>query len=84
MTPLSQLLLLPLLAVASAKPRPHRRPPAASLRRRPRRGPHHTVLLTNQTEKGGRLSMVDIYYDWLRRRYLNVLRSRLWDTRSRS
>ncbi|TVU41272.1 hypothetical protein EJB05_14775, partial [Eragrostis curvula] len=37
----------------------------------------HAVLLTNITESGGRLELIELYYDWPRGRNLNVVRGQL-------
>lgn len=37
----------------------------------------HAVLLTNLTESGGQLEVIDVYYDWPRGRSLNVVRGQL-------
>ncbi|CAN6165426.1 unnamed protein product [Urochloa humidicola] len=37
----------------------------------------HAVVFTNLTESGGRLQLVDLYYDWPRGRNLNLIRNQL-------
>ncbi|KAL6880693.1 hypothetical protein ACP4OV_012258 [Aristida adscensionis] len=37
----------------------------------------HAVLFTNLTKKGGRLQLVDLYYDWPGGRNLNLIRDQL-------
>ncbi|CAL5066659.1 unnamed protein product [Urochloa decumbens] len=37
----------------------------------------HAVMFTNLTESGGRLQLVDLYYDWPRGRNLNLIRNQL-------
>ncbi|XP_044951502.1 uncharacterized protein At4g14100-like [Hordeum vulgare subsp. vulgare] len=81
------LLLLPLLAVA-AEAVPHTltqpsnsNPAAAGGGAPPTPTPwpeqFHAVMFTNLTESGGRLQLIDLYYDWPRGRNLNLIRSQL-------
>ncbi|NP_001143658.1 uncharacterized protein LOC100276381 precursor [Zea mays] len=37
----------------------------------------HAVVFTNLTESGGRLQLIDLYYDWPRGRNLNLIRDQL-------
>lgn len=37
----------------------------------------HAVVFTNLTESGGRLQLIDLYYDWPRGRDLNIVRDQL-------
>ncbi|KAG8080976.1 hypothetical protein GUJ93_ZPchr0007g3715 [Zizania palustris] len=37
----------------------------------------HAVVFTNLTESGGRLQLIDLYYDWPRGRNLNIIRNQL-------
>ncbi|KAL6880692.1 hypothetical protein ACP4OV_012257 [Aristida adscensionis] len=75
--PVPLLLLLPilLLAVAAA----HDAAPTAPGPPVPTPWPEqfHAVVLTNLTERGGRLQLIDLYYDWPRGRNLNVVRDQL-------
>jgi hypothetical protein len=76
--PPPQLLLLPLLlAAASAKTTPASDSGGPPPTPTPWPEQYHAVVLTNHTERGGRLELVDIYYDWPRGRTLNVLRDQL-------
>ncbi|GJN10020.1 hypothetical protein PR202_ga28079 [Eleusine coracana subsp. coracana] len=75
MPPMDQLLLLPLFLVLAANN------VAAGVGPRPVPMPwpeqFHAVLLTNFSASGGRLELIDVYYDWPRGRSLNVVRGQL-------
>ena len=81
------LLLLPLLAVAAEAV-----PPTPTARSNPAAAgggagappvptpwpeQFHAVMFTNLTESGGRLQLIDLYYDWPRGRNLNLIRNQL-------
>lgn len=83
--PLLLLLLLPLLAVAAEAVAPTLTPPsnpaAAGGGAPPVPTPwpeqFHAVMFTNLTESGGRLQLIDLYYDWPRGRNLNLIHNQL-------
>jgi hypothetical protein len=75
MPPLQLLLLLAAVAAANAPPSVAGGPPPPTPTPWPEQ--YHAVLLTNYTESGGRLELVDVYYDWPRGRTLNILRAQL-------
>jgi hypothetical protein len=64
MPPLQLLLLLAAVAAANAPPAVAGGPPPPTPTPWPEQ--YHAVLLTNYTESGGRLELVDVYYDWPR------------------
>ncbi|CAL5008274.1 unnamed protein product [Urochloa decumbens] len=72
---MSPLLLLSFLLAGTAAASPSPPPPV------PPRWPeqYHAVLVTNQTDRGGRLRQIGIYYDWPRGRALNYVRDQLSD-----
>ena len=72
------LLLLLLLAAAvpaNASAAAAEPPPASAMAQWPEQ--YHAVVLTNLTARGGRLQVIDIYYDWPRGRDLNLVRLQL-------
>jgi len=72
------LLLLLLLAAAvpaNASAAAAEPPPASAMAPWPEQ--YHAVVLTNLTARGGRLQVIDIYYDWPRGRDLNLVRLQL-------
>jgi len=74
------LLLLLLLAAAvpaNASAAAAEPPPASAMAPWPEQ--YHAVVLTNLTARGGRLQVIDIYYDWPRGRDLNLVRLQLPD-----
>lgn len=71
--PPPQLLLLLALAAVAAAGSARTNPPTPT----PWPEQYHAVVLTNHTERGGRLEVVDIYYDWPRGGSLNILRGQL-------
>ncbi|KQK20500.1 uncharacterized protein At4g14100 [Brachypodium distachyon] len=78
--PAPLLLLLPLLAITAGAALSN---PAATTTEAPPPVPtpwpeqFHAVMFTNLTESGGRLQLIDLYYDWPRGRNLNLIRSQL-------
>ncbi|GJN24784.1 hypothetical protein PR202_gb12547 [Eleusine coracana subsp. coracana] len=83
MAPPHQLLLLPLLLAAAVASAAYARTTLPSttdvLPRAPTPWPEqfHAVMFTNLTESGGRLQLIDLYYDWPRGRNLNLIRDQL-------
>ncbi|PUZ68786.1 hypothetical protein GQ55_2G056500 [Panicum hallii var. hallii] len=73
------LLLLPFLlaAAANASAADAEPPPAAAMAPWPEQ--FHAVVVTNLTARGGRLEVIDLYYDWPRGRDLNLVRLQLPD-----
>ncbi|KAF0908863.1 hypothetical protein E2562_028744 [Oryza meyeriana var. granulata] len=68
------LLLLPLLLAAAAASDSGGAPPPTPT---PWPEQFHAVIITNLTESGGRLQLIDLYYDWPRGRNLNLIRGQL-------
>jgi hypothetical protein len=79
--PPPQLLLLPLLVAAVAAANSKTTWPSSSGGPPPVPTPwpeqFHAVMFTNLTESGGRLQLVDLYYDWPGGRNLNLIRNQL-------
>ncbi|XP_012698781.1 uncharacterized protein At4g14100 [Setaria italica] len=84
------LMLLPLLLAASsfAAANAKATPPSATAAAGARAGSpapvptpwpeqFHAVIFTNLTESGGRLQLIDIYYDWPKGRNLNLIHNQL-------
>ncbi|XP_062188922.1 uncharacterized protein At4g14100-like [Phragmites australis] len=72
-TPMPSLLLLLPLLLAATTTNAKVTPPVPT----PWPEQFHAVVFTNHTESGGRLQLIDLYYDWPRGRDLNVLRDQL-------
>ena len=68
------LLLVPFLLAAAAHASAAE-PPAAAMAPWPEQ--YHALVVSNLTARGGRLQVIDIYYDWPRGRDLNVVRLQL-------
>nr|CAB3452206.1 unnamed protein product [Digitaria exilis] len=74
------LLLLPLfLAAAAANASVADEPPPPMA---PWPEQFHALVITNLTSSGGRLQLIDLYYDWPRGRDLNLIRDQLADSNS--
>ncbi|TVU41269.1 hypothetical protein EJB05_14772, partial [Eragrostis curvula] len=81
-SPQQQLLLLPLLLLAAitaanAKTTPPSVAGVAPTAPTPWPEQFHAVMFTNLTESGGRLQLIDLYYDWPGGRNLNLIRNQL-------
>jgi len=84
--PPSPLMLLPLLLLAagsfSAANAKSTAPSAAAGSPAPVPTPwpeqFHAVVFTNLTESGGRLQLIDLYYDWPKGRNLNLIHNQLY------
>ena len=70
------LLLVPFLLAAAAHASAAE-PPAAAMAPWPEQ--YHALVVSNLTARGGRLQVIDIYYDWPRGRDLNLVRLQLPD-----
>ncbi|XP_015695344.1 uncharacterized protein At4g14100-like [Oryza brachyantha] len=71
------LLLLPLLAAAAVASPLAGGAAAPTPIPTPWPDQFHAVVLTNLTESGGRLQLIDLYYDWPGGRNLNLIRGQL-------
>nr|CAB3455931.1 unnamed protein product [Digitaria exilis] len=74
------LFLLPLLLAAAATNASVADEPPPPMAPWPEQ--FHALVITNLTSSGGRLQLIDLYYDWPRGRDLNLIRDQLSDSNS--